>query len=120
MRAGIDAVAVKRFRKMKNFESFLSKYFTDYEISYIVNKNVKKYETLAGLFAAKEAFLKALQIGIGAGISLKLIEVKHNNNGAPYINLDNNLKQKLLDQNVEQVSLSITHTKKNCNSNLHN
>jgi holo-[acyl-carrier protein] synthase len=112
MRVGIDAVVVRRFKKMKNFESFLTKYFTDYEISYIVGKNLKKYETTAGIFAAKEAFLKALQIGIGAGINLKLIEVKHNNNGAPYINLDKHLKQKLQDKNIEQVSLNIAHTKK--------
>lgn len=112
MKVGIDTVEVKRFKKMKNYEGFLTKYFTDYEISYIVSKNVKRHETMAGIFAAKEAFLKALQIGIGAGVSLKLIEVIHNNNGAPYINLDNNLKEKLKEHKVEEVALSITHTKK--------
>ena len=111
MRVGIDSVLVKRFKKMKKLESFLTKYFTDYEVSYIINKNVKKHETMTGIYAAKEAFLKALQIGIGAGISLKLIEVKHNNNGAPYINLNSDLKEKLADQKVEEITLSITHTK---------
>ncbi|MDD4210771.1 MAG: holo-ACP synthase [Clostridia bacterium] len=112
MRVGIDSVLVKRFAKMKNFESFLTKYFSEYEISYVMGKNVTKFETIAGIFAAKEAFLKALKIGIGAGISLKLIEVNHNNNGAPYINLDNGLADKLIDHKIEEISISITHTKK--------
>ena len=112
MRVGIDSVLVKRFSKMKHFDSFLNKYFTEYEISYIMTKNVGKYETMAGIFAAKEAFLKALQIGIGAGISLKLIEVKHNNNGAPYINLNEELASKLIEFKVDEIKVSITHTKK--------
>jgi holo-[acyl-carrier protein] synthase len=112
MKAGIDSVEVKRFKKIKKLDKFLTKYFTDYEINYILSKNKKRYETIAGLFSAKEAFLKALKIGIGAGISLKFVEIKHDNNFAPYININKKINKLEKEHNINEVTLSITHTKK--------
>jgi|LGOV01.1.fsa_nt_gb holo-[acyl-carrier protein] synthase len=111
MKVGIDSVLVKRFEKMENLDAFLNKYFTEYEIKYINGKGEHKFETMAGLYSAKEAFLKALQIGIGAGISLKSVEIRHNNKGAPFVEITAFLKGFLASQVLKEVSLSITHTK---------
>ncbi|MGD9901704.1 MAG: holo-ACP synthase [Spirochaetales bacterium] len=110
MQVGIDSVLVERFKKMKNLDGFLNKYFTDYEISYISTKK-EKYATIAGIFATKEAFLKALKIGIGRGVELKNIEIKHTNNGAPYIVKTSFLEGVFAEHNLKQVDVSITHTK---------
>lgn len=111
MRVGVDIVSVKRFKKMKNLDAFLKKYFTNYEINYIGSKK-NKFETISGIYASKEAFLKALKIGIGAGVSLINVEVKHNNNGAPFIEKKNMVLATLKENQLESVELSISHTKK--------
>jgi len=69
MLVGIDVLDVVRMEKFVQNEHFLEKYFTEYEIEY-VNKNNRMTQSLAGIYSAKEAFLKALGIGIGGGIKL--------------------------------------------------
>lgn len=110
MKVGIDSVLVKRFEKLKNLDMFLNKNFTEYEKAYIVSKNKHKFETLAGLFCAKEAFLKALGIGVRNGVALNKIEVNHNNNGAPYYKIEEEVLSSL-EVKKENIALSITHTK---------
>ena len=51
-------------------------------------------ETVAGNFAAKEAFSKALGTGI-SGFALKDVEVLRDEHGKPYIELENRLKSGL-------------------------
>ena len=57
---GIDIVDVSRMEGiMKRFgDRFLNKVFTDKELDY-VRKRIRIQESLAGRFAAKEAFIKA-------------------------------------------------------------
>ncbi|PKK95705.1 MAG: 4'-phosphopantetheinyl transferase [Tenericutes bacterium HGW-Tenericutes-4] len=112
VRVGIDSILVKRFSKLKNLNLFLTKNFTEYEINYINSKNKHKFETMAGIFSAKEAFLKSLQTGLFSAISLIDIEVKHKETGAPYINLSKSAKLVLKDEINSEIALSITHTKK--------
>ena len=109
MKVGIDVLDVKRMEKLVENESFLVKNFTSYEIKYL-NKKKFKDQTLAGLFCAKESFLKALGIGIKNGIQLNEIEVNHDENGKPYYNLSDNVKTILNDLKVKNIDLSISHT----------
>ena len=102
---GIDLVNINRFKDIINNEKLLNSLFNDQEIEYI-NKH-KSLETIAGLFAAKEAFLKAIKKGIN-NYSLKDIEIIHDTNNAPYIILHNNIKN---DYNINNISLSISHDK---------
>lgn len=84
---GIDVVEISRFRDMKNSEMFLRRVFTQNETEYFVKKkNAAKnfYATIAGHFAAKEAFSKAVGTGI-RGFSFSDIEVCHDELGKPYI-----------------------------------
>lgn len=110
MLVGIDALDVVRMEKFVQNEHFLDKYFTPYEIEY-VSKNFRSTLSLAGLYAAKEAFLKALGIGIGGGINLNEIEIKHQPTGKPYLEVLSPKGQIMLKtMNVEEVSISISHT----------
>jgi len=110
MLVGIDVLDVVRMEKFVQNEHFLDKYFTQYEMEY-VSKSNRETLSLAGLFAAKEAFLKALGIGIGGGIDLNDIEIKHDDNGKPYLDVvSNKSKIMLKTMNVEEISISISHT----------
>lgn len=111
MKVGIDIVEVKRFKKMKNLENFMNKYYTKNEIGYVMSKK-NKYETLAGLFASKEAVLKAVGIGIGNGLALSSIEIEHNNNGAPIVKENSVIKACFKEHNIKEIAISISHTKK--------
>ncbi len=98
---GIDIVYIKRFENIK--DGFIEKCFTTNEIEYI-NTKANKLETMAGIFASKEAFLKSINKGID-DYSLLDIEVLHKNN-IPYITLHNELKK---DIDYKEISLSISH-----------
>lgn len=83
MGLGLDVCGIERMQKLVGNERFLSRYFCPDEIVYIHSRGAQSAETLAGLFAAKEAVLKAL----GCGLSLPLtdIEITHGESGQPRI-----------------------------------
>lgn len=109
MKIGIDVVDVERFEKLVTSETFLNKFFTEKEREYILSKS-HPAETMAGLFASKEAFLKALGIGIGRGIDLKDIEISHTQLGKPYIVLIDKITKKLNEYSLTGVDISISHS----------
>lgn len=100
---GIDLVEINRFNELKDNDSFMNKVFNENEINYIKKRNYN-LSTIAGLYASKEAFLKAIKKGIN-NYSLKDIEIYHDNNSAPYVKFHNEL-EKFNDKNI---SLSISH-----------
>lgn len=79
---GTDVVEISRMETMKNREAFLARYYTEAEIAYIRGKNNTAAQTMAGIYAAKEAATKAM--GTGIACPLKDIEVLHRENGLPY------------------------------------
>ena len=116
MLVGVDVLDVARMEDLVKSENFLNKYFTDYEVEYVKNKP-HPAQSLAGIFATKEAFLKALGIGIGGGIDLKEIEVNHYKSGKPYLILNSIKAQEKLDEfNVSAIDVSISHTASVCTS----
>ena len=97
---GIDLIKTNRFENLINNPKFMNNNFNNNEIKYIDNN----IETLAGLFSAKEALLKALKKGIN-NYSLKDIEIVHDSNKAPYFTFHNELEE----LNKNSISLSISH-----------
>ena len=103
---GIDIVevdrisgAVKRWR-----HKFLEKIFNDSEISYCYKmKNV--FQCLAGRFAAKEAFIKALSDSEawGTAPNLKDIVILNHPSGKPYIAVHGGLPEPY------DISLTLSH-----------
>lgn len=108
MECGIDIVDCKRIEKAMQNQLFISKYFSKEEVLYINSKN-NMVQTVAGLFACKEAVLKALGIGIGAGLALKEISIIHNQNGQPKVQVTAKIDYFLQGKNCSQISVSISH-----------
>ena len=101
---GIDLINNNRFEKLKKNTTFMNKTFNKSELEYIKKANYS-LETIAGLYVSKEAFLKNIKKGIN-NYSLLDIEVFHDNNNAPYIKLNGQLKKTYQNLNM---SLSISH-----------
>ena len=100
---GIDIVSINRIEKMYNkfgikaYQKFLS----DKEIEL-----VKKSETAAGFWAAKEAASKALGTGIGIDCSFHDIFISKTSKNAPLITFSNKVLEKF---SIKTASLSIAH-----------
>lgn len=111
MRTGVDIVDVRRIESIlsKKQDSFYKKIFTSGEIGYI-NKTNNNSKTIAGLFAAKEAVSKLLGRGIGS-IGWHDIEILHDNNGRPFININTKIKNYLQDLGLAAIDISISHEK---------
>ena len=105
MSVGIDIVEVERIAKSLGRGKFLERIYTVREREYLA---AKKYnpQSAAGLFAAKEAFSKAMGTGM-RGFSFSDIEVLHTEAGAPYLRLYGGA---LKAAGEMVLSLSISHT----------
>ncbi len=88
---GSDLISVNRVEEkiLKLGDKFIRKIFTESEI--IESKKIKNEANFfAKRFAAKEAFSKAIGLGIGRGVNFLDIEIFNNNFGKPEIRLLNN------------------------------
>lgn len=85
---GTDVVGVERIQKVLNKfpNSFPRRLLTEKEFKEY-EKSSKKEFFLAKRFAAKEACLKALGIGMGEGFSWQQMEISHLKSGQPMISL---------------------------------
>ncbi|MGL1890249.1 MAG: holo-ACP synthase [Spirochaetaceae bacterium] len=108
---GIDLTKISRFKKLINNQSFLDKFFNTSEIEYVKSRGVGAAQSLAGRFAAREAFYKALGTGFN-GFNSKDITVINDSNGKPHIEPNQKVKDKL-DLMAEKwsIHLSISHEK---------
>ena len=102
MQTGIDLVKIDSFTKLMDNETFINNNFNESEINYLHDHY--STQTLAGLYASKEALLKALKKGIN-NYSLKDIEVIHDSNKAPSFIFHNELEY----LNNTNISVSISH-----------
>jgi holo-[acyl-carrier-protein] synthase len=82
---GIDNIEISRIVKAyEKHNYFADRILTPAELLVFSKlSGKKKYEYLAGRWAAKEAFSKAYGTGIGP-ISFQDMEILNNENGAPY------------------------------------
>ena len=109
MKIGIDNVEVKRIENIFNNHNDLDKIYSLSELENI--KNCKhSYLRASGYFAVKEAFLKAINIGIYSEIPLNKICVCYNQNGAPQIEMNEEIKNIFKKYNFSNCEISITHT----------
>lgn len=82
---GIDIISIKKIEEKSDY--FIRKVFTDKELAY-ADKKSNKYQTLAGIYALKEAVVKAYDLKLTYIIKRK-IEVLYFNN-KPYVVIDGN------------------------------
>ncbi len=107
---GIDMVEVKRIEKalQRWGERFQNKVFTAHEINYCLRKKHSS-PNFAARFAAKEAFAKALGIGIRRGIHWKDVEVERDPLGKPILRLHGQAREILQKEKIGGVFVSLTH-----------
>lgn len=108
---GVDIVYISRIEKLMRDKKdrFYNRIFTPDEIKYIEEKNHSP-QTVAGIFAAKEAISKLLGTGIGK-INWKHIEILHEEEGKPYVNLYDEALKFSGQLGIDEFSLSISHEK---------
>lgn len=107
---GIDLCGVERIeRELKRSDAFLHRFFTNSERAYIASRGQMGAQSAAAMFAAKEAFLKAVGAGIGGGIALCEIGVEHLPGGAPAYRLTGTAQARLGELGAERTFLSLTH-----------
>ncbi|WP_290799190.1 holo-ACP synthase [Flavihumibacter sp. UBA7668] len=108
---GIDLVEVDRIeRSLKGKEGFRKLVFSAGEIAYC-EKQANPYQHYAARFAAKEAFLKALGTGWINGTAFHEIEIIHNVQGQPQINLLGETAQTLAGRPFRLIHVSLSHQK---------
>ncbi|MCR5207574.1 MAG: holo-ACP synthase [Eubacterium sp.] len=90
MRIGTDIIRIHRVERACENEHFRERVYTPAELEYC-----KSAQSFAGIYAAKEAYLKAL--GVGIERRLNTIEIDHDELGKPFI------------KGVENCDLSISH-----------
>jgi holo-[acyl-carrier protein] synthase len=112
VRCGTDIVDIIRIEKaLKRGGRFINKVYTDREIESCESKKGKRYESYAARFAAKEAFLKALGVGMFAGAALNEIEIANDAaTGAPALILSGGAARLYDDRGGISVSVSLSHT----------
>jgi len=109
---GIDLVKIERIEKIiKRWgDNFIFRIFTPLEIEYCEKKKGNKFQSYAGKFAAKEALLKALGLGLREA-NWKEIEIKNDELGQPIIDTSGKLKNIASAKGVSKYFISISHTK---------
>ena len=100
---GTDITDINRIKKAIVKDSFVKKVFTDNERE----RASANAETAAGIFAAKEAFVKACGTGFGI-IKATDTEVIKDEAGRPYFVLYNEAESFIKDRSA-RVYLSISH-----------
>lgn len=100
---GLDLCGIDRMRE--RLESrFMEKYFTEQEADYIRSRGGQAAASMAGIWAAKEAVLKAL--GTGITFPLQEVEITHTEAGQPVVELHGKAKEAALGGSF---LLSVTH-----------
>ncbi|MFM7054753.1 MAG: holo-ACP synthase [Bacteroidota bacterium] len=106
---GTDLVDVSRIEKLVlESDGFKERVFSEDEISYC-ESGKNRFERYAARFAAKEAFAKALGVGIFGGIPMNAVSVIHGKNQKPELHLDPNFASRIPILEGAKVLLSISH-----------
>lgn len=109
---GIDIVSIVRIERMlERWGSlFTSRVFTPTEVAFCERRS-KPGQHFALRWAAKEAMLKALGLGLRGGIKWTDIEVVNDRLGRPSFSVHNEAKGCLRDRNIKRTFVSISHEK---------
>lgn len=109
---GVDIVEIQRIKDaVEKHESFLTKVYAKEELLYIKSRCYRA-ETMAGIYAAKEAVSKALGTGF-VNFSLRDIIILKDKNNKPYIKLLGNALNLAEQYGSFNIELSISHSNEN-------
>lgn len=107
---GVDLARASRFARLlaEQKESVLARLFTAQERAYALGMK-DPAPHLAARFAAKEAFLKALGLGLRCGMSWQEIEVVRDELGAPSLRLCGQAERLAAERRATTIHLSYSH-----------
>ncbi len=106
---GVDIIEIKRIEKACQKKSFVEKAFSEAERQLY---DLEKYNSLAGNFAVKEAVSKAFGTGF-RGFKMTDIEVLRNDDGMPYVKLNNQAEEIANKLGITKIFVSISHNRDN-------
>lgn len=107
---GTDIVEISRIRKaLEETQGFRERIYTSGEIAYCESKKQQKYRSYAARFSAKEAVVKALGTGFGAGMRPMDIEILNDDNNKPYITLHGAASGEFAKRNITLYDISMSH-----------
>ena len=107
---GIDLVQTARIVQLhrRHGQRFLDRIFTPAEQTYCMGRK-RRFEHLAGRFAAKEAVLKVLGTGWRNGIAWTDIEVTNDASGEPSVHLAGQCARIAARRGLATILISISH-----------
>ncbi len=106
---GVDAVDIDRFRaSLERTPSMRTRLFTQSELDYVAPK-ADPVPSLAARFAAREAVMKAMGLGLGA-FGFHDVWVEREPSGLPVLNVTGRAWELAVDRNITTWHLSITHS----------
>jgi holo-[acyl-carrier protein] synthase len=110
MRIGIDLLRADELDRLATRDWFMRYVFADVESAQAATlARDRRREFLAGRFAAKEAVLKVLGVGLFQGVSPRDIAVGRLDCGAPQITLLASAARAAQRARIGTVTVSITH-----------
>jgi holo-[acyl-carrier protein] synthase len=108
---GIDMIEVERVgASVQRENGFKERVFSANEIAFCEARK-EKAQHYAARFAAKEAFLKATGRGLGLGYSLHEVEIIHEEEGRPVIQLHGGFKEEAKRKGWSKIQVSLSHVK---------
>lgn len=109
---GVDIIEVERIEQAlsRHADHFLERVFTPGEIRDCWPSEQQRCRRLAARFAAKEAALKALGIGL-RGVTWQDIEVVKDELGKPSLRLTGRLAEIAAAQGIAAMHLTLSHCK---------
>lgn len=110
IKCGTDIIEIARVKDAIEKEGFKERVYTEKEIEYCESKNVQKYQSYSGRFAAKEAIFKALSSIIEDKYKIKWtdFEIINDKEGKPNVQINTNIIDISLIKNID---ISISHCK---------
>ncbi len=108
IKCGTDIIEINRIKDALERDGFRERVYTEKEIEYCESKNVQKYQSYSGRFAAKEAIFKALSNIIEDKYKIKWtdFEIINNKDGSPYVQLYTDVIDK---SKIKSIYISISH-----------
>ena len=106
---GIDLVDIERFRlSLERTPTMRTRLFTDVELSYVAPK-LDPVPSLAARFAAREAVMKALGLGLGA-FAFHDVWVDRAASGQPSLAFAGRAAELSAEAGISRWHLSLTHS----------
>lgn len=110
---GVDIIEISRIEGVldRHGDRFLNRVFIQDELKDYREGSQRSVQQLAGRFAAKEAFMKALGTGLTQGVSWRDISVLSKPTGAPYLKLTGRADELAGLRQVKATHVSISHSR---------